>query len=211
MYLSRIELNPQRRDTIKALASPQIIHAAVKSGFPTLDSGAERVLWRLDKIKHALYLLVLSPRKPDFTSTVEQFGWPASGQVWETKNYDVLLDIIESGQRWLFRLCANPTKSISGEKGQRGKVSGLSPQEQLEWLVARMDKNGFTLTMDDFAITQRTQQKFRRANETITLSTATFEGRLTVNDAALFKKALVYGVGRAKAYGCGLLTVAGTS
>lgn len=211
MYFSRVELNQRLSETLSALASPQKMHAAVKNGFPTLNQDDERILWRLDKLKHALYLLVLSPRKPDFTSIVEQFGWPAAGQTWETKNYDVLLERIEVGQRWQFRLCANPTKSIAEEKGQRGKVCGLSPHEQQEWLLARMDKNGFALAMEDFHVVQRTQQKFRRGNQTVTLSTATFEGVLTVSDSALFQKALICGLGRAKAYGCGLLTVAGAA
>lgn len=210
MFLSRIELNQQRRETLKALASPHIIHAAVKAGFPTSELAEERILWRLDKLKHALYLLVLSPRKPDFTSMVEQFGWPAADQSWESKNYDMLLERVAAGQRWHFRLCANPTKSIQ-EKGQRGKICGLSFAEQQAWLMTRMDKNGFMLAMDDFAVVQRAQQKFSRAQKTVTLSTATFEGILTVSDAMLFQKALIGGIGRAKAYGCGLLTVAGVA
>ena len=36
----------------------------------------------------------------------------------------------------------------------------------------------------------------------------TYEGVLTVVDAEIFKKALVNGIGREKAYGMGLLTVA---
>lgn len=209
MYLSRIELNQRRSNTLQALASPQIMHAAVKNGFPTLNQADERILWRLDKLKHALYLLVLSPRRPDFTSFVEQFGWPESGQTWETKSYDVLLGRIKTGQHWQFRLCANPTKSIAEKKGKRGKVCGLSLQEQYDWLIARMDKNGFSLVKDEFAVVQRTQQKYRRGNHTVTLSTACYEGVLTVSDATLFQEALVTGIGRAKAYGCGLLTVAG--
>lgn len=211
MYFSRIELNQQRRETLRALASPQIIHAAVEAGFSTANQAEERILWRLDKLGHALYLMVLSSRRPDFTSTVEQFGWPVVEQTWETRNYDVLLERIEAGQRWQFRLCANPTKSIVGEKGQRGKVCGLNQQEQHDWLTARMEKNGFLLVQDEFAVTQRTQQKFRRGNQTVTLSTACYEGVLTVNNVSLFQKALVCGIGRAKAYGCGLLTVAGIS
>lgn len=36
----------------------------------------------------------------------------------------------------------------------------------------------------------------------------TFEGVLTITEAELFRKALIDGIGRAKAYGCGLMTLA---
>jgi CRISPR system Cascade subunit CasE len=37
---------------------------------------------------------------------------------------------------------------------------------------------------------------------------AVFEGVLQISDESLFKAALTNGIGRAKAYGCGLLTLA---
>ena len=37
----------------------------------------------------------------------------------------------------------------------------------------------------------------------------TYEGSLTVTDADLFRKALTEGIGREKAFGMGLLTIAG--
>jgi CRISPR system Cascade subunit CasE len=42
----------------------------------------------------------------------------------------------------------------------------------------------------------------------VELGVAVFEGALTVTDAGRFVAALSQGIGRAKAYGCGLLTVA---
>ncbi|MDR2162666.1 MAG: type I-E CRISPR-associated protein Cas6/Cse3/CasE, partial [Clostridiales Family XIII bacterium] len=85
MYLSRAEINKQRFETKRALANPQIVHAAVKSCFPSSD---ERILWRIDTIGTAMYILIASKVKPDFTSFIQQFGWPASGQAGETKDYE---------------------------------------------------------------------------------------------------------------------------
>ena len=42
----------------------------------------------------------------------------------------------------------------------------------------------------------------------MTLSTALFEGVLRVEDPAVLRTALVSGIGPAKGYGCGLLTLA---
>ncbi|MFG2646003.1 type I-E CRISPR-associated protein Cas6/Cse3/CasE [Streptomyces sp. NPDC048370] len=42
----------------------------------------------------------------------------------------------------------------------------------------------------------------------VTLVTATFDGRLEVTDPELMRRTLTQGIGKAKAYGCGLMTLA---
>ncbi|MEV5086000.1 type I-E CRISPR-associated protein Cas6/Cse3/CasE, partial [Streptomyces sp. NPDC056159] len=51
-----------------------------------------------------------------------------------------------------------------------------------------------------------TVQGGRRAP--VSLVTVTFDGRLEVTDPQLLRRALTQGIGKAKAYGCGLLTLA---
>ncbi|NLZ28288.1 MAG: type I-E CRISPR-associated protein Cas6/Cse3/CasE [Firmicutes bacterium] len=213
MYLSRVALNTRRRDTMAALASPQRLHAAVESSFPPGLSVKGRSLWRIDLLANDTYLLVLSEQKPDFTHIVEQFGWPEADQKWETKNYNYLIDQIRVGQRWQFRLRANPAHSVkqSGDEKQsdnRGKVyAHVTARQQEQWLLERAQKNGFALTEGSFRVVHRETRRFRRHQKTITLGVATFEGVLEVTDLTLFLQALTRGIGRAKAFGCGLLTI----
>ena len=64
---------------------------------------------------------------------------------------------------------------------------------------------------DEFDVVNSQWLEFPKRDEggrTVTLRTATFEGELTIADMGLFQKTLLCGVGRAKAYGCGLLTIA---
>lgn len=219
MYLSRVALNPQRRSTMTALASPQKLHAAVESSFPPDLPKNGRNLWRLDKLGNALYLLVLSSEKPDFTHVVEQFGWPGSEQNWETKDYAQLTERIKAGQRWQFRLRANPVHSVketvgsqAQEPAKRGKVfAHVTVKQQEQWLLARAEKYGFKLPEGSFQVVQQEVRQFRRQGKPVTLGIATFEGILEVIDSALFLEAMVSGIGRAKAYGCGLLTIARVS
>jgi CRISPR system Cascade subunit CasE len=42
----------------------------------------------------------------------------------------------------------------------------------------------------------------------VSLVTVTFDGRLEVTEPQLLRRALTHGIGKAKAYGCGLLTLA---
>lgn len=57
-------------------------------------------------------------------------------------------------------------------------------------------------------VKERHKEQFKRGGATVTLVTAVFEGRLEVIDTKLFRDALCEGIGRAKGFGCGLLTIA---
>lgn len=214
MYLSRVELNPYRRETIHALGSPQIMHAAVMSSFNSFDGAdADRILWRVDRVGPSTYVLVQSRRKPDFHHIVEQFGRPESGCMGETIDYDNFLSGLITGETLRFRLQANPVRSVSSiSSGPRGKVvPHVTVEQQKNWLVDRSVRLGFDLPESDgsrcFDIVSRNCQRFRHGNGNITLNTTTFEGILTISDADVFRNTLICGIGRAKAYGCGLMTV----
>lgn len=200
-----------------ALASPQKLHAAVESSFPPGTTEAEdgRTLWRIDRLGSALYLLVLSNGKPDFSHIVEQFGWPGAEQKWETKNYTRMMERIEAGQRWQFRLRANPVHSIKQTSSlhthapaKRGKVyAHVTVHQQEQWLLKRALRYGFSLQEGSFRVVQQEVRQFLRQRKPVTLGIATFEGILEVTDVAMFLHTLACGLGRAKAYGCGLLTI----
>ncbi|WP_207954461.1 type I-E CRISPR-associated protein Cas6/Cse3/CasE [Saccharopolyspora elongata] len=59
-------------------------------------------------------------------------------------------------------------------------------------------------------ITARNRHSFskNRGKPPVVLHTATFEGHLRVTDPQLLTQHLLAGIGPAKAYGCGLLTLA---
>lgn len=215
MFLSRVEINQFRRETMRALESPQIMHAAVAAGFPPTKSAvSERILWRIDRVGSAMYILVQSGIRPDFTHVVEQFGWPASGQAWETIDMDPFLASIEKGQMWRFRLRANPVHAVKGsDDDSRGKVfAHVTAEQQKLWLLSRVQNYGFSILSasgeDCVEIKQRDLLRFDRQNNKLTISTATFEGTLVIEDKEKFVNTIKTGIGRAKAYGCGLLTIA---
>jgi CRISPR system Cascade subunit CasE len=216
MYLSRIALDTRRRETMRALAFPQILHGAVESSF-SYNTGdqRERVLWRVDWLYGVCYLLVLSPTCPDFAGIAKQFGCPQGEQAWETKDYSHLLARLQTGRVWQFRLCANPVRSSFKEKDEgtgRGKVfAHVTQEQQRQWLLTRAENCGFALADGAFDVVHTEWLKFhknKKSDHEVTLRKATFEGVLTISDDKRFKQALIAGVGRSKAYGCGLLTIA---
>lgn len=219
MYLSRIQLNRHRRDAWRLLRSPQRLHAAVLASFLDPPTGAldgdPRVLWRLDtETNDRTYLYVVSPDRPDFAHLAEQAGWPSTDRG-GTKDYTPLLDRLERGQRWAFRLTANPTRYHRPTDGGRAKrIAHVTVAHQENWLAERAQSCGISLVGTDagssLVVTRRDIQQFDRRGSAkpVTLAVAQFDGLLDVTDPGLLRRALVGGIGPAKAYGCGLLTLA---
>lgn len=222
MYLSQIQLNPARRDARQLLASPHSLHAAVYAAFPdpsARESG--RVLWRLDAEQHRTLLRVVSPEAPDFTHLAEQAGWPTRQDTWQTRPYGPLLRTIENGQRFGFRLTANPVHSARLPDGGRGKVYGhVTVAQQEKWLLDREERAGFRV-LDAESATSASEEieralvvsasrtlTFSRRETSVTLRVVTYDGVLEVRDREAFAHVLSSGLGRAKGYGCGLLTIA---
>ena len=221
-WFSSILINSQKREGRKLLGNRQLMHKAVLQAFPpgSLEEAGERVLWRLDQegIKYTLY--VVSPLEPDFTHIVEKAGWVS--QTWNSIHYGTFLDRLMVGQEWGFRLQANPVKRESTPPGSRGKVlPHVTPEQQINWLTQRSADFGFeikeapqSLTGLAVDVTNREDLRFSRKDPRqggrsaqVTLRKAQFDGVLKVTDAESLKSALIQGIGRGKAYGCGLMTL----
>lgn len=210
MYLTKFPINRVRRGALKLLGSPQAMHAAVLSAFPPTPAPSEgRVLWRVDRDGPSTVLYLLSPSRPDLTHLVEQAGWPASdAEPWQTRSYETLLARLTVGQEWAFRLRANPVKAAK-DIGKR--VPHVTVDQQIGWLQSRCEGHGFTIPDGQFGpavtVTERGVVSFGRAGGRVTLATAQFDGLLVIKDLEAFRSALMNGIGRAKGYGCGLLTI----
>jgi CRISPR system Cascade subunit CasE len=220
MYLTRFDVNLARRGTQRLLGSPQAMHAAVLASFAPQSpeagprEGLARVLWRIDRTgKTAAQLYIASPTMPDLTHLVEQAGWPTT-QTWQSRDYSTLLDRLEEGQQWGFRLKANPVHGVRVTQGKRTQPLGhVTVAQQENWLTIRAHKHGFALSKGadgdpDVIVHGRETVRFLRQGATVTLTTATYDGILEVVDAGALRTALVAGIGRGKGYGCGLLTLA---
>ncbi|MGW5609445.1 type I-E CRISPR-associated protein Cas6/Cse3/CasE [Streptomyces sp. NPDC003753] len=232
MYLTRFRVNTARPGARRLLSSPQAMHATVMSSFPQVLPTAEqapRVLWRIDRNATAEVLLfVVSPDRPDLTHLVEQAGWPAAAASgtpgWQTYAYTPFLERLEKGSAWNFRLTANPVHHARTRDGQPTKrTAHLTPRHQLQWLLARQDAAGFNVLAkpedrrrtehgDEHQLTVRDQRSLdfgkRGASGRVTLTTVTYDGRLQVTDPDALRRVLTSGLGKAKAYGCGLMTLA---
>ena len=202
MFMSRVKLDTMRQATRRAVSSPQILHAALERCF--FEHG--RTLWRLDYYGGCLYMIAISKERPDFTSFTPQFC--ADGESVEIKDYISFLSSLKEGQRLRFRFKGNPVHSVPEEKGLRGKVyAHVTSHHKNEWMLKKSISNGFLLTEGRFDMVETGQMRFFRESKPVILTYAIFEGELVISEIEVFLKALTQGIGRAKAYGCGLMTV----
>jgi len=124
------------------------------------------------------------------------------------------------GQKYRFRLQANPTRRLSSRSlGPDGRplLSGVGkrvpvPPDQLDaWLLRRAEPGGFALVDGSLTIQAGylyVNKERNQENSGIRLRSCRYEGMLLVVDPNRFLKAVVRGIGPAKAFGFGLLSLA---
>ena len=223
MFLTKIDLAPERRLARKYLGSPQAMHAVVMGATGgNIGDGPGRVLWRVDRgTTTALY--ILSPLEPDCSQLVAEVG--AAGTQARTLDYSPFLASLDAGQLWAFRLTANPSYSASRGPGVRGQRYGhVTVEQQRQWLVERAPRHGFELMPVDHVddegsdgavmVVHRERPVFNRrrsegeGRDRVTINWTVYEGVLHITDPEPLRRALIAGIGRSKAYGCGLMTLA---
>ena len=111
MFLTRMELDESRRNTMRALASPNIIHGTIESAFP---GPRERRLWRVDRLRGGFYLLLLSRTPPDLSAAMEQFGPLGTGAAASQKAADAV-----SGWPQIRRAAVNLRMEKAAEQSTR--------------------------------------------------------------------------------------------
>ena len=205
MYMTRIWLKRQ--------PAANTVHSILSSAFPGKRCKTTNAsIWRIDRISDSLALIIVSTNPPDLLYLIDTVGSKVpkplaindGTQVGKTVEYDRFLSQVENNQSWHFRLCANPVehKKLS-PADRRGKVFALqSVEKQLAWLDRQGSKYGFAASSssvidDSWIMFDKTR-----------IRSVTFDGILTVTDADSLRLALSQGIGRGKAYGCGLLTIA---
>lgn len=213
MYLSRVEIEQENRRKIIELNHLGAYHSWVENSFASefdLDKRT-RKLWRIDEIHNKKYLLIVSENMPDLKS-LEKYGVEGSA---ECKSYLPFLESLSNDQVFRFKITLNPVVSVSTGKlsGKRGRVFPLlSEESRREYFKNKSEKNGFYIGDDDFYISHSDFEILKKSygklgSKTIKVNKVTYEGRLRITNVADFKELLVKGMGKKRAYGCGMITI----
>ncbi|MDB5311580.1 MAG: CRISPR-associated protein Cas6/Cse3/CasE, subtype [Gemmataceae bacterium] len=224
MFLSKLTLNMRDRIARRDLASPYEMHRTILSvGFdrvPKEDIG--RVLFRTDEDRSGRappVVLVQSDREPDWSRLPA--GYTADRP--ECKPFDPQF---RAGQRLRFRLRANPTKRVAAQNVALGpalagkRVGLLTEPDQTRWFLQKCGAGGFQIPGRWEENDGKSIPNFRmdiipegrlwngKGGAGGWFLTVRFEGVLEVTDPAAFRNTVFAGIGPAKGFGFGLLSVA---
>jgi len=225
VYLSELTVDGRQHDKRSLLADSHAMHRWIMRAFPSRESGeVGRVLYRCEAAKLKRAIIVQSEREPDWSKHQDEgvkIRGPKQWLVSETAS-----PVFAPGQVLRFRLLANP---IVSREGKRHALTNEA--EQIGWLTRKGIQCGFELVpvrlsaewVDPFGDEDGMAQKedrvlsrgLLRGNKGAGKDSAAiahfgveFEGLLKVIDSDLFVSAIRQGVGPAKGFGFGLLSIA---
>ena len=224
MFFNRITVNARSADAdeLAALVKGNVyaVHEILWRLFPEDPHKKRDFLFRKETRENWPFFYMVSKRRPQSLKGLLQV---------ETKPYGPKLT---NGQQLSFSLRANPVvakKTGDGRKIARhdvvmnakhdlsasstGKTNISMGELQyaagIKWLNDRADRLGFDFDPGQVRVFgyQQYRIKSRKQKDLIRFSTLDYSGILTVTESERFNRTLVDGVGRAKAFGCGLLLV----
>jgi CRISPR system Cascade subunit CasE len=225
VILSRLRLNPRSREAARDLADCQELHRTISSAFPGSAGAPVRAQFGiLYRVEYPSTILIQSYEQPDFARLAHGYLMGPA----ESKDVADAWDRIGNEAVLRFRLRANPTRKIDSKSGLDGirrngkRVELRTELEQLDWLRRKAAKGGFEIIavrsaaqVPDVRVTgegkirgQRAWTSGSREKHRLTFASVLFEGKLRVEDRDRFRATLEHGVGSAKAYGFGLLSIA---
>ncbi|QEW05310.1 type I-E CRISPR-associated protein Cas6/Cse3/CasE [Nitrincola iocasae] len=220
MLLHRIHLDPRCKEVRRDLADYYQLHSTLCRAFSKADKKCPpgEFLWRHEPETNAKGLpqiLILSKNLPDW-SGIGIKGWLNSVDPAIDLKEKLQLQQLSPGQRFRFRLRANPSVT------RKGKRFGLmQASEQESWLEKKSHLHGFQLQeLPSFALTEsencrldvciveeRVLRGKQHSGNSITIFSVLFEGVLSVTEPEKFIQTLGSGIGHAKAMGQGMLSI----
>jgi CRISPR system Cascade subunit CasE len=203
MYLTKLTLNLRSAQARRDLGDAYEMHRTLVRAF-ALDpqSGPPRFLWRLEAAtdsSQSPVVLIQSQEAADWSVLDRLTNYLQHSA--ESKEME-LARLVRLDRRYRFRLLANPTVCRKGKR-----LALLLIEEQTAWIERQGDRHGFrvqSLTIRPHDILNSS----REGKAPICVQRVRFEGLLEVRRKEPFEQALVAGIGPAKAFGCGLLSVA---
>ncbi|MGY0216640.1 type I-E CRISPR-associated protein Cas6/Cse3/CasE [Endozoicomonadaceae bacterium StTr2] len=204
MYLAKVHIAPEKSRNAYEL------HRALWQLFPDRPNDDRSFLFRVENQSRLSGAQVLLQSQLEPATSAEHVRCLA------TKTIDYRF---QHNQQLRFRLRCNPVKAVKDErKGtitRNGKtytrsvrVPLINEEDQQQWLEKKLQQAGARLLA--VTIVQEAPLYFRKVREQRSgkVQPVLFEGILQVDDPVSFQQAVVDGIGPAKSFGMGLLSLA---
>ncbi|MBP8998354.1 MAG: type I-E CRISPR-associated protein Cas6/Cse3/CasE [Anaerolineaceae bacterium] len=160
-----------------------------------------RLLFRIEEAGGTTRILAQSSTRPDWHDAFGEFNVLAAEPLVKELN----LDRLQKGGYYRFRLVANPVITHDGKR------KGLFKEEdQLNWIYRQLERSGAKVKecISRQIGMERSEKNPAKDNQVQTHYAVEFNGVLLVEDAELLAERVRDGVGPAKAYGFGLISLA---
>jgi CRISPR system Cascade subunit CasE len=198
LILTRFTIAPTRQ-AFSWLNNPYLVHQSLMKAY----NGEKRLLFRIENDPKTagtdgIYILAQSHIEPDWKLAFGQNRYLASAP--ETKEFEARL----APGRYRFRLLANPTVKKNEER-----LGLIDEPSQQAWLHRKLDVAGAKL--EGCLIVDRGMQKSERSSQEngwkASHKAIQFDGAVLVQDPTKLEAALENGIGSAKGFGFGLLSL----
>lgn len=199
--LALLVLNPASKQARRSSRDPQAIHKTLMACFPQAEGSNAReefgVLWRIEP-GDSPTIMMQSDVCPDLGALPSGY---ADAQV---RSLDSHIESLRDGQVVHFRTMLNPIrKSRTGAKNRQRVIPSA---ERAGWADSKIAAAGL-MPLSALALTGSPARYIQRGERRVPVYATRVDGVARITDVARLREALTVGVGHAKAWGCGLLTV----
>ncbi len=205
--------SPEARRDLSGNAQGIRLHQRLLQMFPDGVEGPARVafgvLFRAEETPRGPQILLQSQVRPDPSRLPDTYGNV------ETRSLESLLSSLSKGVVINYRCVANPIRkpgATSREAYKLPPVVALSGNAAVEWWERQAAAAGLEpLHIDAQPLAKVIGHKTSKSPTTKQLiqhSRTQFDGTARILDADLLREKIAAGIGRGKAHGCGMLTVA---
>ncbi|MEU6402597.1 type I-E CRISPR-associated protein Cas6/Cse3/CasE [Streptomyces sp. NPDC046985] len=214
VWLTRIVPDPRCTETRRDLAGTTAgnLHRRLMSLFPDQAGPDPRarfgVLFRLEDTPAGPHLLLQSTHQPDLARLPADYGSILS------RPLDDLLDALKPGLTIRYRCAASPVRKPGATTRALYDLPAVVPLTGAladEWWTRQADGAGLRpLTLHSLPLdaARSTCPNASGTTAGIRHARVRFDGTATITDTDLLRRKITDGIGRGKAYGCGLLSIA---
>lgn len=198
MVLSRLVLNLESRAVRRDVANPYEMHATLMR---LTEGVAGKPLWRFERQRGTdpPVLLLQSAAAPD-KSVLDEID-PGYVLAFESKE-NKLVNNLSPDDMLRFRVKANPT--VTRDRKRHGLVRY---EDQVSWMERQLGKHGAVPMGIQVLDSKRASFRRNRGSPPITIVGVVFDGLLKVADPEALRKSVTAGIGHARAFGFGLMTL----
>jgi CRISPR system Cascade subunit CasE len=205
--------HPQARRDTTGDALGQGLHRRLMTLFPA-DAGPDPraqfgVLFRTEDTPAGVHILLQSTHEPDLTALPDGYGTS------QTRPLDTLLDALRPGLTVRHRCIANAVRKPGATTRDLYNLPAVVPLHGAAadtWWERQAEAAGLKpLSIDSHpldAASGRHGSRDHTSHKKVRHARTQFDGIAAVIDADLLRTKITEGIGRGKAYGCGLLTIA---